>query len=218
MRSLQPGLCEYGRVPTLRGEVPEHDKGHVPAATDLKDVAALAKAIDDYPTPVTRGALRLATLTAMQPAIVGSARWYEIGLKTAEWQVPGSRMKSKFAHIVSLPTQAIKVLRQMLAYTEGKEFVCPPLARQGNLNPHRPALSVARRSWGFKIDMRPKRPMGPGGFFGRLFASDLEAGDVAHANNGGVQKACARTSFGDARMSAMQAWAYSLTGPKKSTR
>ncbi len=62
--AVRRGLREGGRGVTLYGAVPKHDKGHITAATDVKEVAALAKAIDAYPMPITRGALKLAMLTA----------------------------------------------------------------------------------------------------------------------------------------------------------
>lgn len=219
--AVRHGLREDGRGLTLRGALPKHDKGHIPAATDVKEVAALAKAIDAYPTPVTRGALKLAMLTAMRPGIVASARWDEIDLKAAEWHVPGARMKTRHAHIVSLPTQAIEVLRQMLAYTEGKEFVFPPLARQGNSHLHRDALSRALRIMGFQGRHATH------GFRGMLrtvarerlgIDPDILEAQLAHAKKGDVQKAYDRTTFGDARRDAMQTWADYLDELKESIK
>ena len=46
--------------------------------------------------------------------------------------------------------QAIDVLRQMRAYSDGQEYVFPPLARQGTPHLHRDALSKARRTMGFQ--------------------------------------------------------------------
>ncbi len=60
--AIRHGLREDGRLLPLHRSVPRHEKGHVPAATDPKEVAALAKAIDAHETPVTRAALKLAML------------------------------------------------------------------------------------------------------------------------------------------------------------
>ena len=40
--AIRHGLREDGKLLSLRGAVPKHDKGHIPAATDPKEVAALA--------------------------------------------------------------------------------------------------------------------------------------------------------------------------------
>ena len=101
IQAIRDGLREDGKLLSLRGTVPKHlEKGHIPAATDPREVAALVKAIDDYPVPVTRNALKLAMYTAMRPGIVASARWQELDLNAAEWTVAAERMKTRHAHIV----------------------------------------------------------------------------------------------------------------------
>lgn len=208
--AIRHGLREDGRLLSLRGAVPKHDKGHIPAATTPKEVAAVAKAIDAYPVPVTRAALTLAMLTAMRPGLVASARWSEIDLDAGEWTVPAERMKTRHAHIVSLPTQAVALLREMQAYTYGKEHVFPPLARQKTPHLHRDALSAALRRMGFQGRHATH------GFRGMLRTvarerlgvdPDILEAQLAHAKKGDVQKAYDRTTFGEDRRKAMQAWA-----------
>lgn len=208
--AIRKDLREEGKLLSLRGVVSTRSRGHIPAATDPKEVAALAKAIDAYDYPVTRAALKLAMLTAMRPGIVASARWDEIDLDEAEWHVPGDRMKTRHAHIVSLPTQAVAVLRDMLAYTQGKEFVFPPLARQRTPHLTRDALSLALRKMGFQGRHATH------GFRGMLrtvarerlrIDPDILEAQLAHAKKGDVQKAYDRTTFNDDRRNAMQAWA-----------
>lgn len=208
--AIRHGLREDGKLLSLRGAVPKHTKGHIPAATDPKTVARLVKAIEVYPTPVTRAALKLAMLTAMRPGIVASARWAEIDLDAQEWHVPGSRMKTGHAHIVPLPTQAVDVLRGMLAYTDGKEYVFPPLARQANPHLHRDALSGALRRMGFQGEHATH------GFRGMLrtvarerlgIDSDVLEAQLAHAKKGEVNQAYDRTTFNDERRRVMQVWA-----------
>jgi integrase len=218
--AIRHGLRDDGRLLSLRGAVPKHGKGHIPAATDVREVVALVKAIDAYPTPVTRAALKLAMYTAMRPGIVASAKWSEIDLQAAEWHVPGERMKTGHAHIVSLPTQAVAVLREMLAYTEGKEYVFPPLARQATPHLHRDALSAALRRMGFQGRHATH------GFRGMLrtvarerlgIDPDILEAQLAHAKKGEVQKAYDRTTFGESRRTAMQAWADYLDTLKSGT-
>jgi integrase len=208
--AIRHGLRDEGRMLSLRGAVPKQDKGHIPAATSPKEAAAVAKAIEAYQVPVTRAALKLAMLTAMRPGIVASARWDEIDLDAAEWHVPGARMKSRHAHIVPLPKQAIAVLREMRAYTAGKEYVFPPLARQKTPHLHRDALSAALRRMGFAGRHATH------GFRGMLrtvarerlgIDPDVLEAQLAHAKRGDVQKAYDRTTFNDERRKAMQAWA-----------
>jgi integrase len=208
--AIRHGLRDDGRVLSLRGAVPKHAKGHIPAATDLKEVAAVAKAIAAYPILVTRAALQLAMLTAMRPGVVASARWADIDLDAAEWSVPAARMKTRHAHIVSLPTQAVKLLRDMQIYTQDQTFVFPPLARQKTPHLHRDSLSAALRRMGFQGRHATH------GFRGMMrtvarerlgIDPDILEAQLAHAKRGDVQKAYDRTTFGESRRTAMQAYA-----------
>jgi integrase len=215
--AIRQGLREDGRLLSLRGAVPKHVGGHIPAATNLRDVAALVKAIAAYPTPVMRAALQLAMLTAMRPGIVAGARWQDVDLEAEEWSVPAAMMKTGNAHIVSLPSQAVAVLREMQAYTAGGEFVFPPLARQKTAHLHRDALSNALRRMGFRGRHATH------GFRGMLrtvarerlnIDSDVLEAQLAHAKKGDVQKAYDRTTFNDERRRIMQQWADYLDALK----
>jgi integrase len=208
--AIRKGLREDGRLLSLKGAIPKHEKGNIPAATDPKEIVVLLKAIDEYPIPVTRAALKLTMLTAMRPGIVAAARWEDIDLDTAEWSVPATLMKMRHAHIVPLPKQAISVLQEMRAYTEGQQYVFLPLARQKTEHLHRDAMSKALRSMGFKGRHATH------GFRGMLrtvarerlgIDSDILEAQLAHAKKGDVQKAYDRTTFNDQRRKVMQAWA-----------
>jgi integrase len=208
--AIRQGLREDGRFLSLRGAIPKHDKGHIPAATDPSEITALLKAIDAYSTPVMRAALKLAMLTAMRPGIVASARWADIDLDAGEWSLQASMMKTRHAHIVPLPTQAIAVLKEMQAYTGGGIYVFPPLARQKSEHLHRDAMSKALRFMGFQGRHATH------GFRGMLRTvarerlgvdSDVLEAQLAHAKKGDVQKAYDRTTFNDERRRVMQAWA-----------
>ena len=146
-------------------------------------------------------------------------RWDEIN--GDEWHIPGHKMKTRHAHIVPLPTQARTILEEMRAYTAGREYVFPPLARQKNAHLHRDALSGAMRSMGFKGKHAPH------GFRGMLrtaarerlgIDADILESQLAHAKKGSTQKAYDRTTFGDARRAAMQQWADYLDALKVSDK
>ena len=208
--AIRHGLRDDGRLLSLRGAVPKHATGHIPAATDPATVAKLVKAIEAYPTPVTRAALKLAMLTAMRPGIVASARWDEVDLTAAEWAVAGERMKMGHAHIVSLPKQAVALLRDMRAYSADREYVFPPLARQSTPHLHRDALSNALRRMGFQglHATHGFRAMLRTVARERLGVDmDVLEAQLAHAKKGDVQKAYDRTTFNDKRRKVMQAWA-----------
>lgn len=208
--AIKSGLREDGRLLSLRGTVPHYQKGHIPAAIEPADIRAVVVAIDGYQSPVTRAALILAMLTAMRPGIVAAARWDEIDLEAKEWRVSAEKMKMGFAHIVPLPKQAVDVLRSMLPFSAGADYVFPPLARQKSPHLSRDSLSKALRDMGFQGKHATH------GFRGMLrtagrerlgFDIDVLEAQLAHAKRGDVQKAYDRTTFGKERRQAMQRWA-----------
>ncbi|KGQ20663.1 Phage integrase [Lysobacter dokdonensis DS-58] len=208
--AVRQGLRDDGRPLSLQHALPKRTKGHIPAATDLKLIRKLVRAIDEYPSTVVRAALQLAMYTAMRPGVVAAARWEDIDFDLREWHVPGARMKTKHDHIVSLPIQALTALHAMQAYTAGGTYVFPPLARQNTPHLHRDSLSKALREMGFagqhathgfRAMMRTiaRERLG-------LDADLLEA-QLAHAKKGEVNASYDRTKFDDTRRTAMQRWA-----------
>lgn len=208
--AIREGLRDEGRLLDLRGTLPKSERGHIPAAVDLGDVRAVAMAIENYRIPVTRAALRLAMLTAQRPGNIVQMEWSEVDLATAEWSIPGTKMKTRHAHIVPLSQQAVQALRGMLAYTDGARYVFPPLARQTTPHLHRDALSSALRRMGFQ---GKHATHGFRGMFRTVarerlgIAADVLEAQLAHAKKDEIQKAYDRTAFVKERKRAMQQWA-----------
>lgn len=208
--AMQEGLRDDGRLLSLRGSVPKVDKGHIPAAVNLSDVRQVLEAVESYPVPVTRAALRLAMLTAQRPGNVAGMEWAEVDLEAAEWSLPAAKMKMRHAHIVPLSRQAVDTLRGMLVYTEGKQYVFPPLARQTTPHLHRDALSAALRRSGLQ---GKHATHGFRGMFRTVarerlnIPADVLEAQLAHAKKDEIQKAYDRTAFLSERHRTMQAWA-----------
>lgn len=208
--AIKHGLREDGRLLSLRGSLPRLDKGHIPAITRPADLRPLLLAIDAYKSPLTRAALQLASLTAMRPAIIASARWDHMDLDAQEWHVPGELMKNRHDHIVPLPDQAVALLRALQPLTGAEEYVFPSPARQKTPHLHRDALSKALREMGFAGRHATH------GFRGTLRTMarerlgvdmDVLEAQLAHAKRGDVAKAYDRTTFDDERRRVMQEWA-----------
>lgn len=208
--ATQQGLRDDGRTLVLRGVLARVEKGHIPAVTDLTDVRALVKAIDDYPITVTRAALIIAMLTAQRPGTVARMEWNEVDLETGEWSIPAAKMKTRHAHIVPLSKQALQTLRGMLIYSSGKKYVFPPLYRQNTPHLHRDSLSNALRKMGFagKHATHGFRGMFRTVARERLnIPADVLEAQLAHAKKDEIQKAYDRTQFLDERKYAVQRWA-----------
>ncbi len=149
------GIRDDDQVLRLRGVLPSHKGGHIPAVTHERDIGPLMRSIYAYEGHVVRCALLLAAWTALRPSVIASARWSEIDLDRAEWHIPGleedgrRRMKTGHDHIVSLPTQAIAMLREMMQFSAGAEYVFPAVGKMRNPHLHRDALSRALRLMGY---------------------------------------------------------------------
>jgi len=196
----------------LRGVVPRYKKGHIPAITKPAEIGPLARAINEYRSPITRAALKLAMYTGLRPGVIASVPWSEINLHAAEWHIPGERMKMRHDHIVPLPRQALAVLNELklIVDVDDSPYVFPSPARQKTPHLHRDALSKALRDMGFKGKHATH------GFRDMLrtvgrerlgMDIDVLEAQLAHAKRGDVQKAYDRTTFDDDRRRVMQEWA-----------
>lgn len=216
--AIREGLRDDGRLLSLRGALRKAERGHIPAAIDPADVRRVLLALDAYPSPVTKAALGVAMLSAQRPGNVATMEWAELDLERAEWSIPAAKMKTRTAHLVPLPRQAVALLQTMQPYTAGRQFVFPPLARQKTPHLHRDALSGALRRMGLQ---GLHAAHGFRGMFRtvarerlRIDADVLEA-QLAHAKRDHIQKAYDRTSFVRERTLAMQRWADYLDRLRK---
>ena len=217
-RQCLNGVVEYcilrgvrgdDQVLRLRGALPRHRGGHIPAVTKQQGIGPLMRAIMAYEGRIVRGALLLAAYTACRPGVVASARWDEVDLSLCEWTIPANKMKTRIEHVVSLPRQAVGLLNEMREYSQG-EYVFPGVGKRGNPHLHRDALSKALRDMGFQGQHATH------GFRAtlrtvarerlRVDVDVLEA-QLAHSKGDAVRAAYDRTKFEDERRQVMQAWA-----------
>lgn len=219
--AIKQGLREDGKLLSLRGVVPKYEKGHIPAAVKVADISPVVKAIDAYPSLMTRSALKLTMWTALRPGVVASARWDEIDLEAGEWHIGANRMKSKHDHIAPLPRQAVEMLRELHALTGAGTFVFPSPAQQRTPHVNRDSLSAALRRMGFRGKHSTHGFRGTLRTIGRErlgFDVDVLEAQLAHAKKGDVQKAYDRTTFDEPRREAMQKWADYLDALKSEAK
>ncbi len=124
---IRTGRCENDPVPSLRGAIAPAQSSNHPHLTDPKEVGELLRVIDgyhgtSYPTEI---ALRLLPLVFVRPSELRQAEWSEFDLDNAEWTIPAKRMKVKTNgdHNVPLSKQAIKLLREIQAYSGTGTYV-----------------------------------------------------------------------------------------------
>ncbi len=107
------GLTSRNPVADFRpGDVLTSRKKTNYARLDGKELPELLRKIEAYQgSAVTRLALKLMAMTFVRTSELIEARWSEIDLDAARWDIPAERMKMKTPHIVPLSTQAVEVLR-----------------------------------------------------------------------------------------------------------
>jgi integrase len=188
------------------------------AVTDPKVVGELLQAIDGYQgQPATAAALKLAPLLFVRPGNLRAMEWAEIDLKAAEWRIPAVKMKMREAHLVPLPSQAVKILGELRSLT-GTGRYCFPSLRTSNKPMSENTVNAALRRLGYD-----KHTMTGHGF--RAMAStrlnelgwqpDVIERQLAHAERNKVRAAYNRAQHITERRKMMQAWADYLDGLRK---
>jgi integrase len=205
------GLAERDVTTDLRGALAAIPESHFSAITEPKQAGDLMRSIFDYTGhPCTVVALKLSALLFVRPGELRKAEWSEIDLGTAEWRIPGSKMKMKVDHLVPLSTQAVALLKSILPITGHGQFVFPSL-RTGERPMSENTINAALRGMGYSIDVHTAH-----GF--RAMARtimdevlgervDLIEHQLAHAVKDPNGRAYNRTSHLPARRLMMQVWA-----------
>ncbi len=208
------GTIENNPAADLRKILPTVKYTHMAAPTDPKQVSALLKAIDSFQGSFV---LRLAPLVFVRPGELRQAEWSEIDFDSAEWNIPGHRMKMKEAHLVPLSKQAIDILREIHPLTGHGIYVFPC-----HRSPLRPmsenAINAALRRMGFEkseITGHGFRAMARTMLHEILqFSPDAIEAQLAHAVPDRLGRAYNSTKHIKERRKMMQTWADYLKGLK----
>ncbi|HGM7030136.1 TPA: tyrosine-type recombinase/integrase [Serratia liquefaciens] len=111
------GRAEYNPAPDLAGALAVHKKQHLPFLTVqelpdfLQDLAGYTGSI------ITKTATYLIMYTGVRTQELRFARWQDIDLDKAMWEVPAEHMKMRRPHKVPLSRQAISLLKQLQPIT-----------------------------------------------------------------------------------------------------
>ncbi|MBR8210316.1 tyrosine-type recombinase/integrase [Burkholderia cenocepacia] len=122
----------------LRGSVlkPPTENARALSREELK---RLFRQLPTYKSRRTEIAIRLLMMLFPRTIELCRARWEEIDLGTAEWKVPPEKIKSRRLHIVPLPSQAVKLLRELQEMYGNRGYILPIL----HSNRKRPHMSRA---------------------------------------------------------------------------
>ena len=154
------------------------------------------------------------TLTAVRSGEARLARWDDIDLETATWEIPGENMKSKRPHRVPLSQRALDILQDASQYADRSGLVFPgasckalsknalsKLLVENNIGcvPH--GMRSSFRQWAAERTNQPR---------------DVCELALAHVNSNRVEAAYQRSDLFELRRRLMEQWAGYLTAEKAS--
>lgn len=208
---IATGKCRQDPSQGLSDALESEVKTHFASITDPQEVGELLRMLDGYRgSNVVRAALRLAPLTFVRPGELRMARWSEIDLESAIWEIPADRMKMKQPHIVPLSRQAVEALIDIQPLTGRFEFVFTS-GRTGRRAMSENAVLAAMRRLGI-----PKEKMSGHGFRAMArtlldevleYRTDWIEAQLAHAVRDPNGRAYNRTAYLKQRAEMMQRWA-----------
>lgn len=200
-----------GRNPAqdLKGEIKRpsvRNNPHIKA----REIPDFLKAVEESKgSKQTKIASKLLLLTILRKQELLAARWSELDLDGATWEIPAERMKNGLPHIVPLSAQVVSLFRAMKEETGGKDFVFPNTQRPGTfmglstlnvffdrigysgdrLTPHglRSVASTALNEAGFRPDVIERQ--------------------LSHVEKNQVRRAYNKADYMEERRRMMQHWA-----------
>jgi integrase len=204
-----------GNDPTqaLRGAIASPKVQHRAAITDPAEFGGLLRAIDGFVgQPTTKAALQLMALLACRPGELRHASWAEFDLDRHVWDVPAERTKMRRSHRISLPTQAVAILKALHPITgHGVAGLVFPGLRSVTRPISENTMNGALRRIGFSQEEATAH-----GFrstfstlandSGKWSVNAIEAA-LAHIEPNAVRRAYARGDYWDERLKMMQWWA-----------
>lgn len=200
---------------------------HRAAITDPIAFGGLLRAIDGFQGQATTvAALKLMALLFPRPGELREAEWIEFDLDKAIWTIPAARTKMRRPHEISLPPQAVTILRELKASTGRGRLVLPGYGISGGEDrkvEQRPisenTMNAALRRLGFSQD-----EMTAHGFrasastmlneSGR-FSPDAIERALAHKDPDKVRGAYARGTYWNERIEMMIWWADEIDRLRK---
>ena len=210
--AISTGSAERDPTPDLKGALTKAAPGHYAAITDPKQAGDLMRSIFNYTGhPYVIAALKLSPLLFVRPGELRSMEWAELDLDSAEWRIPGGKMKMKVDHLVPLCTQAVAVLQDMKKLTGTRRYVFPSIGRSEDRPMSENTINSALHAMGYGTDKHTAH-----GF--RAMARtimdevleervDLIEHQLAHAVKDPNGRAYNRTAHLPARRAMMQRWA-----------
>ena len=159
----------------------------------------------------TVAAFRLMWLTLCRPSEATEAQWSEFDLNRAIWRIAPDRMKTRKAHTVPLPKQAVELLRAVHGVTGERSFVFPN--RDDRTQPMTDnALRQALKNlgWSGRYSPHATRTTGSTRLNEMGYTADWIERQLAHVEPNAVRRTYNHADYFADRAKMMQHWADML--------
>ena len=114
--------------------------------TKAKDIKGLLLSIDDYKGDyTTKMALKMLPYVFVRSFNIRHCEWSEINFKDKTWIIPADKMKVKEEFILPLPSQVIKILKEMKIYSGDGKYVFPSFRTKDKPMSDNTLISAIRR-------------------------------------------------------------------------
>ena len=129
------GRAERDITPDIKKALKEHTRKNFPALIEPREVGELLRASMAYRGgPVVRAALMMAPMLFQRPGNLRAMRWADVDMERGLWAIPSEDMKRRKSeklngqpHVVTLPRQALALLKDLHPLTGHGEYVFPGL-------------------------------------------------------------------------------------------
>ncbi|MBP2195856.1 tyrosine-type recombinase/integrase [Pantoea cypripedii] len=206
------GRAEYNPAPDLASALAIHKKQHLPFLT-AQELPAFLNDLAGYTgSVITKTATYLIMYTGVRTQELRFARWQDIDLDKAVWEVPAEHMKMRRPHKVPLSNQAVFLLKQLKPITGHY-----PLVFIGRNDPRKP---ISKESINQVIELLGYKGRLTGHGFRHTMSTILhEQGydsawiemQLAHVDKNAIRGAYNHAQYFDGRREMMQWYADYLT-------
>lgn len=210
--AVQTGLRTDNPVREMRGAYDAPVREHF-ASISQRELPAFLARLDDYQGhPTTKALIRTILWTACRTGEVRAATWVEFDLDAARWTIPAERMKKRRPHVVPLPTQAVRTLRQLAESARG-EYVFPSQGRPDAVPSENIVLqALAKMGYRGRLTGHGLRAAVATGLEEMGYSTEVIKAQLSHAKANLTDAAYLRGLHLEKRSAMMQAWANHLDG------
>lgn len=213
--AVATGKAKRDQTADLKGALPPVKTTHFAAIIEPKQISELLRGCWAYKGDYTvQAALKLSAYLFTRPNEIRRMEWSEIDFDECRWTIPPEKVKTRSAHIVPLPKQAIEVLRDLQPLTGSYQFVFTGVRSRTRPMSDNTVRQAIRRLGYDKHEMTAHgfRAMASTTLYELGYSSDLIERQLAHVVGNDVRRAYDRSENLPDRRAMMQRYADYLDG------